>query len=57
MILDRLRVAQQNWRARRQRSRATRADRAVRRADARALRHSHATFDEGRREPGGTGKR
>jgi hypothetical protein len=41
--------------ARRERRRATRGERELRRAEARALRHDHATFDEGRRDPGGSG--
>jgi hypothetical protein len=52
---DRLRLIRQKWSTRLRERRATRAERELRRADARALRHDHATFDEGRRGPDGPG--
>jgi hypothetical protein len=52
----RVRVIREKWTTRLRERRATRGERELRRVNARALRHDHATFDEGRRDPGGTGK-
>jgi hypothetical protein len=53
--LDRLRAVRETLTSRRRDRRAARGERELRRASVRAQRHEHATFDEGRREPGGTG--
>jgi hypothetical protein len=44
------------WTARRRDRKAKAGERALRRAEADAHHRKHATFDEGRRDPGGSGK-
>lgn len=59
--LNRFRAIREKRTARKQARRATRGERELHRAEAKRLRHTHATFDEGSRDPrrepphGGTG--
>jgi hypothetical protein len=54
-ISDRLRAVRAAWAARRRDRKVKAGERALRRAEAQAQHRKHATFDEGRRDPGGPG--
>jgi hypothetical protein len=54
-IGNRIRGVGRTLQARRAERKATRTERYVKRAEAKAVRRSHTTFDEGSRGPGGGG--
>jgi hypothetical protein len=54
-MTGRLRGIREKLSSRVRERRATRGDRAARRANAQARHREHKTFDEGRRDPGGPG--
>jgi hypothetical protein len=54
-IADRIRGVGRTIRTRRAERKATRVERHLKRAEAKAVRRSHTTFDEGSRGPGAGG--